>query len=308
MGESPVCGHPHWSQPTAGLHCTVIHETDMWGGMHSQHRLASAAVLLAMLTLLEGRMGDRPGNQDRTGVGEPHTSDVLLPEFDPLIPANLTVQQGDTAYLSCRILNIGNRSVSWVRGRDSHIITVDEETFISDGRFLSLKKTKELLWTLKIKYVSARDAGKYECQVSSSPKMSRWIDLVVVVPKVRIFGGPDIYVREGSSLQLECVISQTIVSPKFVVWEYNGDLVPGSSFIKVQDSPSTSSSTLSVGRVTRYQAGNYSCHPDNLHPATISLHVLSKDGEHLPITGSEPWLHSPPFLVLVSTLYISILL
>ena len=26
----------------------------------------------------------------------------------------------------------------------------------------------------------------------------------------------------------------------------------------------------------RYQAGNYSCHPDNLHPATISLHVLSK--------------------------------
>ena len=78
--------------------------------------------------------------------------------------------------------------------------------------------------------------------------------------------------------------------------------------VQVQDSPSTSSSTLSVGRVTRYlcpcicspdqimvcfdqnrerhipylpqhsryQAGNYSCHPDNLHPATISLHVLSK--------------------------------
>ena len=29
------------------------------------------------------------------------------------------------------------------------------------------------------------DAGKYECQVSTVPKISRWIDLVVVVPKVR---------------------------------------------------------------------------------------------------------------------------
>ena len=39
-------------------------------------------------------------------------------------------------------------------------------------------------------------------------------DIFVVLIQVRIFGGPDIYVREGSSLQLECVISQTIVSPK----------------------------------------------------------------------------------------------
>ena len=37
---------------------------------------------------------------------------------------------------------------------------------------------------------------------------------IIVILQVRIFGGPDIYVREGSSLQLECVISQTIVSPK----------------------------------------------------------------------------------------------
>ena len=40
------------------------------------------------------------------------------------------------------------------------------------------------------------------------------IGIIVILLQVRIFGGPDIYVREGSSLQLECVISQTIVSPK----------------------------------------------------------------------------------------------
>ena len=38
----------------------------------------------------------------------------------------------------------------------------------------------------QIKYVSAQDAGSYECQVSTVPKMSRRVELVVVVPKVRI--------------------------------------------------------------------------------------------------------------------------
>ena len=214
------------------------------------------------------------------------------------------------------------RSVSWIRGADSHIITVDQETFISDDRFSSLIKARENLWTLKIKYLTARDAGQYECQVSTVPKMSRKVELVVVVPKVgplshlmshcyyfshflqvRIFGGPDIYVREFSTLHLECVISATIVSPKFVVWEHNGKLVPGTSVIKVQDSPSTSSSTLSIGGVDRYQAGNYSCHPDNLHPATVTLHVLSKDGEHLPVTGTASNNNNLSLLFLILILF-----
>ena len=37
----------------------------------------------------------------------------------------------------------------------------------------------------QIKYVTARDAGGYECQVSTVPKMSRKVELVVVVPKVK---------------------------------------------------------------------------------------------------------------------------
>ena len=138
--------------------------------------------------------------------------------------------------------------------------------------------------------------------MSTVPKMSRQVDLVVVVPKVRIFGGPDIYVREFSTLHLECVITATIVSPKFVVWEHNGKLVPGTNVIKVQDSPSTSSSTLSINGVDRYQAGNSSCHPDNLHPATVTLHVLSKDGEHLPVTGLAHPCHNISLMLIKFTL------
>ncbi|KAJ8966424.1 hypothetical protein NQ317_001046 [Molorchus minor] len=35
-------------------------------------------------------------------------------------------------------------------------------------------------WTLQVKYVQARDAGQYECQVSTEPKMSHFITLNVV--------------------------------------------------------------------------------------------------------------------------------
>ena len=40
--------------------------------------------------------------------------------------------------------------------------------------------------------------------------------------EVRIFGGPAIYVKEGSSVQLECVVSQAVNTPKYIVWEHNG--------------------------------------------------------------------------------------
>ena len=44
--------------------------------------------------------------------------------------------------------------VSWIRKRDSHILTVDGTTFISDERFYILKPERRHVWTLRIRYVS----------------------------------------------------------------------------------------------------------------------------------------------------------
>ena len=46
---------------------------------------------------------------------------------------------------------LNNESVSWVRGRDSHILTVDSEVFISDERFLPQIQKLSNLWILKVK-------------------------------------------------------------------------------------------------------------------------------------------------------------
>ena len=39
---------------------------------------------------------------------------------------------------------------------------------------------------IQVKNVGAEDAGKYECQVSTVPKLARITELIVVVPKVSL--------------------------------------------------------------------------------------------------------------------------
>merc|ERR1712130_657652 len=53
------------------------------------------------------------------------------PFFNPNIDSIFTAQEGGVAYLSCEVFNLNNKSVSWVREKDNHILTVDRETFIS---------------------------------------------------------------------------------------------------------------------------------------------------------------------------------
>lgn len=102
------------------------------------------------------------------------------PYFDPTTATNITTQLGTHAYLPCKVKQLGNKSVSWIRKRDAHILTVDRYTFIADDRFQAFLVEATDTWTLQVKYVQARDAGQYECQVSTEPKMSHFITLNVV--------------------------------------------------------------------------------------------------------------------------------
>lgn len=78
------------------------------------------------------------------------------------------------------ILNYLNFKVSWIRRRDSHILSVDRTMFIADERFQTIYVDGSDTWTLQIKYVQARDEGQYECQISTEQKMSHVIYLSVI--------------------------------------------------------------------------------------------------------------------------------
>ena len=67
-----------------------------------------------------------------------------------------------------------------MRKNDGHLLTVDTDTFVGDGRFQVLHSSKSDAWTLHLRGARAADAGQYECQVSSENKMSLVYHLNVV--------------------------------------------------------------------------------------------------------------------------------
>lgn len=67
-----------------------------------------------------------------------------------------------------------------MRTSDDHILAVDRTIFIADDRFQSHFYDKTNTWALLVKYAQKRDEGEYECQISTEPKLSHTVRLIVV--------------------------------------------------------------------------------------------------------------------------------
>ncbi|XP_046486379.1 cell adhesion molecule 2-like isoform X1 [Neodiprion pinetum] len=214
------------------------------------------------------------------------------PEFDLDVVTNVTSLAGQTAYLTCRIKNLGNRTVSWVRHRDIHILTTGTYTYTSDQRFQALhrplatgsggKSWSE--WTLCIKWVQERDSGIYECQLSTAPVTSHAFRLSVVVPMARILSGPDLYVDAGSTLNLTCVIELSPEPLEYIFWYYNQKVLnydsPNSrKFVYTERENEVTTSRLLIKSTDQEDSGEYSCRPSNSKKASVRVHVLN--GERL---------------------------
>ena len=66
----------------------------------SKKKVLQMATVMVLMTLLEG---------SKSLLDYTHKPEDEKPKFDDHVPSNLTVQQGDTAYLGCRIFNVGNQ-------------------------------------------------------------------------------------------------------------------------------------------------------------------------------------------------------
>ncbi|XP_066989268.1 uncharacterized protein [Macrobrachium rosenbergii] len=203
------------------------------------------------------------------------------PYFDPLAPRNFTAHLGDQAILPCTVRQLGDKSVSWVRMRDADILTVDRYTFVGDERFESHYSAPLETWNLVIKYVQERDAGLYECQVSTEPKMSQFFSLRVVIPKVEILPPGDRYVKAGSEVRIECQITDVVQLPDYIFWYHEEkrvmDHLDHNLLVAVKKTGVESiTSTLTILKVPPEGSGNYTCMPSNLHTASVILHVLNE--------------------------------
>ena len=71
--------------------------------------------------------------------------------------------------------------VSWIRSKDSYMLYIGDVKFVDDDRFELLSGSGGYGdWTLRFRLIREADAGSYECQISTSPKLSQIFTLNVV--------------------------------------------------------------------------------------------------------------------------------
>ena len=72
------------------------------------------------------------------------------------------------------------RQVSWIRKRDIAILTSNTFVYTTDTRFSVIHIPDSNNWDLRVKQVSQKDCGTYECQINTEPKINFPIHLDVI--------------------------------------------------------------------------------------------------------------------------------
>ncbi|XP_034178792.1 zwei Ig domain protein zig-8 isoform X4 [Osmia lignaria lignaria] len=225
------------------------------------------------------------GGSSLAGVvaGSKSTKPLNKPEFDDIAARNITAIVGQTAELNCFVKHPGDRVVSWIRKRDLHILTSSIYAYTGDERFSVKHPEASDEWTLKIDYVQQRDAGVYECQVNTEPKMNLAFVLRVEAAQAKILGPEDVYVKKGSTISLTCTVNVQSTPPSSVSWHHGGAVVDfdsprGGVSLETEKTESGTTSRLLVTQARLTDSGNYTCIPSNANPASVMVHVLN--GEH----------------------------
>ncbi|KAI8129458.1 Lachesin [Lucilia cuprina] len=241
-----------------------------------------------------------------------HNNNMILdsydnthPEFDNSTERDVIAAVGTTARLHCRVKNLGDRAVSWIRKRDLHILTIGIMTYTNDQRFLARHIDNSDEWVLKIVSVQPRDAGVYECQVSVEPKISQAYKLMVVTSKAQILANRELFVQSGSDINLTCIAPQAPGPYTHMLWFKDSELINDSTRggIRVVSEQQMKTSNLVISRVTHTDSGNYTCAADNSNSDSVFVHIINSEKHAAMQHELASRLHIPRSLLVILTFF-----
>lgn len=281
------CSAPVFNDSTSVSASTMVNslffvDTKHRNGMDNKRKWSNLVIVVFLLSASQYVFGA----QRETGKAKESSNNALdysnnrgVPFFDKVASKNVTALLGKTAYLSCRVKNLGNKTVSWVRHRDIHLLTVGRYTYTSDQRFRALHQPHTEDWILQIKYPQHRDSGIYECQISTTPHLSHFIHLNVVEPTTDIIGAPDLYIDRGSTINLTCVVLYSPEPPAYIFWNHNDAIIsydsPRGGVSVITEKGDTTISFLLIQKAVPSDSGKYQCNPSNAQSKSIIVHVLN---------------------------------
>ncbi|KAG5679583.1 hypothetical protein PVAND_009143 [Polypedilum vanderplanki] len=212
---------------------------------------------------------------------------------------NVTIQDGKTAYLNCKINLLQDKTVTWVRriyhqdpNDESHereelqLLTVGTNTFVADSRY-SVDFQYPSNFRLLIRNVSKQqDEGVYECQISTHPPKVIQFYLHVNAPELFIADENlnPLYERHyevNSTLELYCYVRNIEMTSSVVLWIHNDhvlnyDAIRGGISVRTDLTEEGANSTLSVAKINKLDSGNYTCSIGPTHSFTTQVHVLNE--------------------------------
>ncbi|XP_078052291.1 limbic system-associated membrane protein [Augochlora pura] len=196
---------------------------------------------------------------------------------------NVLAQTGGSAMLPCRFTGPG--IVTWSRRRDRQLLTVGRHTHSIEDRFVVVPDSPD--WNLKIKNVKKEDAGLYECQIQTDPIQKRLIQLSITDAYSMIPGGPNLHVKQGSSLRLECQLMAAAEAPSFIFWYRQGRMINYDNEPGVTVQATKNGSILTVDKVKISHGANYTCLPSNARAAYIMIHVIEEEEKPAAMHGGD---------------------
>ncbi|XP_074649847.1 hemicentin-1-like isoform X2 [Tubulanus polymorphus] len=218
-------------------------------------------------------------------------SRALTTRFNPSPSYNVTITTGETALLVCSVHNLGPKTVTWRRASDAFPLTVGSFKFVTDDR---ISVTNRRIsgnvdeYNLIIRDARLSDQDKYECQISSKPKLSQVFILTVMEIKRDPTGS--LYVQNGKQLYLLCnATSGDQKLPDDITWYKDGrelhSNVADRLLITKHFRLGSMISVLVIGHSLLNHTGQYSCQmtPGYIHD-TVDVEVYIPS---VVLTGTE---------------------
>jgi len=190
---------------------------------------------------------------------------------------NVTGVARKTSYLTCRVNNLGNQTVSWLRHVDTHLLTTGLYTYTQDPRFSAIHRSNSEDWVLEIRETIPSDKGLYECQVSTTPIRKHIIHLSVAEPVTTIHGGVERHIKFGSKINLTCEVQKYPGKLNYIIWYKNNESLMKKvrhNITLVRSKPGLTISRLIVNSADQSDTGSYTCSSEAGDSNQTAIHVI----------------------------------
>lgn len=218
-----------------------------------------------------------------------------IPSFLP-VPTNITVHEGETAHLRCRIHNLGPKTVVWRKTDEEFPLTVGKRAFTPNSNIKveteEFPEIEEDRYDLIIKDVKQEQAGVYECQVSATENYTQNVTLHVLdpveyKPELSIHGTK--YVSLMEKIHLTCNATGSKKAPDGVDWFFHGNVITETKpqwygrIVKLNKKPLPGRSLISeiiIEKATMNDTGDYVCRLTKELAQGLKVNVLNDLKNH----------------------------